>query len=308
MNNQQNKNKNKLKLILLVLLCILCVLLALFLGIVVGKNRQKTVTTAPAVNQNQTATNNADNAANAIPNESGKREISPSNTEPPSKDTATSVSDENNQGETAPADTGNQSEIDLSGEPVATLYQDGGKTYTVPLEEVSAYIEAGWRPLHKYLFEASFDDVQSHFGSLSLVSRHEGSADSGDIPTNDYSNSKNSLLHIPKISYWPQYMECVYLELKLKDAFPFLALYADSNGNLSAADVNEAFGNSGIYGPDYRVTDEANSAFGTFDHLNLRHGDDHYSFVYDDMFATISIDELGYININTSICSFCTIP
>ena len=308
MNNQQNKNKNKLKLILLVLLCILCVLLALFLGIVVGKNRQKTVTTAPAVNKNQNATNNADNTANAIPNESGKRESSPSNTEPPSEDTATSVSDENNQGETAPADTSNHSEIDLSGEPVATLYQDGGKTIIVPLEEVSNYKDQGWLPLHKYVFEASLEELEKHVGPMELVNHHAGTPNSGDVPRDNYTTSKTGSLYIPDISYWTDRGECVYVRFRLQDAFPFLASYADPDGNVRVEEVNKAFSNSGIYGINYRAAGEENSSLGGFTELNFIDGYDFYDFIYDDMFAAITTDEFGTINMITSYCTFTTLP
>lgn len=295
MNNQQNKNKNKLKVILVVLLGILCVLLVLFLGIVIGTNRQKTENNTPTATQGQPAENTTENTTIMIPDETGQVEDFPVNGEIPYEDTAT-------------ADTDNQSEIDLNGEPVAILYKDGGKTVTVPLEEVSNYRDQGWLPLHKYVFEASQEELEKHVGTLELVNHYAGTPNSGDVPTDDYTTSETGSLYIPKISYWTDRGECVYVKFRLQDVFPFLALYADPDGNVSVEDVNKAFSRSGIYGTNYRVTGDASSALGTFNELNYIDGYNVYDFVYDDVFATITTDESGTINMITSYCSFTTLP
>lgn len=191
-------------------------------------------------------------------------------------------------------------------EPVAKVYADGGKTIIVKLKEVAEYRKKGWKPITTYIFESSFDEIQKHFGKLIFEEFYSGTPDSGDVPRNYYSNSKDSDVHI-EISFWKKYATCLTLRLKLKDVFPYLNLYADSGGDLLVDRINDALDDNGIYGSNYRdVGEQIYDIYSNFRKLNYYKSGEYYVyyFEYDGLPAYIYTDTFNHIDINTAICCF----
>lgn len=200
-------------------------------------------------------------------------------------------------------------------EPVAKLYSLDGRTTIAPLKDVSEYRKVGWYPLHAFFFEANLSQIKRHF-PLKFEQYYAGTRDSGDLPRNIYSSTSASSVKIYSADFWTKTNECVQVEFDLKDAFPYLKLYADSNGRISKGSIDTAFRTYGIYGENYRnpqyllknIATPSTEAHERLSNLYLYEDiPDQYFCNYDYLSFTVDFEYGGFININNSICSFYTL-
>lgn len=189
-------------------------------------------------------------------------------------------------------------------EPVAKLYSKDGRTTIAPLKDVSEYRKVGWYPLHAFFFEANLSQIKRHF-PLKFEQYYAGTRDSGDLPRNIYSSTSASSVKINFADFWTKTNECVWVEFKLKDVFPYLNLYADSNGRISKTNLQNAL-LFGIYSNNYISPLDYESPLysRTFVYDNYNQHSDAYLCYYDYSQMVIEKDSYGYIYYNTADCSF----
>lgn len=191
-------------------------------------------------------------------------------------------------------------------EPVAKLYSLDGRTIIVTLKEVSLYRSVGWYPLHAFFFEANLYQTQLHF-PLKYEMYYAGTPDSGDIPRYIYSSAYSSPVKISSVDFYEK-RNCVSVTLPLKDVFPYLQLYTDSRGMLSANDINAAFRNNELYGLNYRDPHYYDAAYGHFSELvGSYYATNYFYGEYD--YAGISINHNGYnqVDFYNATCTFYTL-
>ena len=184
--------------------------------------------------------------------------------------------------------------------PMTRLYADGGKSCVVPTQSVSTYRAVGWRPLHDYIFETNFTQLQYHFGAFQCVYYHAGSPNSCDLPYYLYKKAAGNNGLVDEISVWNGY--CDYFSLPLKNVFPYLALSADENGWVSLYAFQKAMSASGIYGAGFRMGDLYSDSNYSTPYGETVDGIYRYYMNYDERSLAIDTSRIGYVNINTSTC------
>ncbi len=187
--------------------------------------------------------------------------------------------------------------------PMTRLYADGGKSCVVPTQSVSMYRAVGWRPLHAYVMDSSYANINAQFGPMQYFYYYGGTPNSGDLNRAYYKNAEYGYVPHMTVGIWPNRDICVVATFKLKDVFPYLWLYADENGMVNKATLEYVLGNNGMYGRGYRST-EPGDIFECFTNFYDDKEYNAYSFDYDYIGVTIKHEWNGLVNLNTAECAF----
>ena len=146
-------------------------------------------------------------------------------------------------------------------------------------------------------------NVFASFGNLKYVFHYDGTPNSGDVGYDWYSSNK-SRGHDFSIGFSLDGSYVVSVSLPLKEVFPYMKMYSDSNGNISLNDFNAILSDDGIYGRNFRSTVDG----GLFDAfspaMKNKYTSDAYFYYFNNYNATIMLDKNRNININDSICHF----
>ena len=192
-------------------------------------------------------------------------------------------------------------------EPVAKLYSKDGKTSVVPLSDVFVHRKKGWFPLHAFIINSTQKEISSQF-PMEFKQYYPGTPESGDIPRNIYITKPQSPVEIVSAEFSTISKKCVAAKVKLKDLFPYLLEYADTDGRISKDAFKDAFENS-YYGANYINPEQIPALFDSTFRFEetFETPYDYYIFSHDYMQFIVDKDSDGYINFNTAYCSFNTL-
>ena len=151
------------------------------------------------------------------------------------------------------------------------------------------------------MFEATFEEVAKVLGPFEYVDYYPGTPFSGDLPRYYYRTLRSNPLPIESIGVYEG--KCVDVTLRLKDVFPYLALFADDYGKLTINQIMEVFQNDNLYGLNYRESGE-NGMFSSLSQPVTDEGASWYFFDYDQLQISIESGWDGNISFDTARCGF----